>query len=184
MIPMSLTMLSERCVVIAREYLEDKNINDSREIQEPIFNSKLSSFNWSPAFGAASVFCEMVWKKTLGRESSGEWRQLDRLFSPSPIATHANFRGCRDYKSGNIPELGALAIWRRGNSWQGSIGIVSEVSEDKETFSIIEGRAFVGSEKEGLIQVLESKGKKINLPFRNDKGNLLGFIYMKYEEIR
>jgi hypothetical protein len=176
-----MAMLWEKVVVTAREFLV-KNINDSREYNEPITKAKLIQFSWEPQFAAASTMVEIVWKMAIGRENTRCWQQLDRLFSPSAIATHANFRGCRDYKTGNLPQKGAIAIWRRGNSWQGDIAIVSDVSEDKQTFDVLQGSSLNGSE-EIFIQVVEKKGKHASLPFRSDKLNLIGFIYPPDREI-
>lgn len=177
------TMLWEKVVVTAREFLNTKNINDSREMAEPIYRAKLSHCNWELAFAASSIFCEIVWKISIGKDSLSEWGELDRMFSPSPIATHANFRGNRTYKTGNVPELGAIVFWKRGNSWQGHMGIVVWVSEDKLTFDVAEGRGLVGNE-DRFINVEEKKGKKMGLPFANDKLNILGFVYPKNQEIR
>ena len=173
-----MAMLWEKIVVTAREFLNDKNINDSPDYNEIFFLAKMADFDWSNQFYAASAFCEVCWKIAL-KGSTSEYNQLDRLFSPSPIATHANFRGCRTYKTGNVPELGALAVWKRGNSWQGQISIVSGVSEDKQEFDVIEARALTGSEDGCFLKVEERKGKRVDLPFKTDKLNLIGFIYPK-----
>ncbi len=177
-----MTLISEKIVVTAKELLSEKNINDCLELNEPMFQAKLAQFNWDLPFASASLTCEIIWKIAIGRNSLSEWSQLDKLFSPSPIATHSNFRGCRDYKTGNIPELGALAFWKRGNSWQGHMGVVISVSEDKTEFDIIDGRILTGSDS-NFIQITESKGKKTGLPFKNDKLNLMGFVYPKNREI-
>lgn len=176
-----MTMLSEKITVTAKEFLNERNINDDAIFSEPIFQAKINQFNWDMRFSAASIGCEVVWKKAISRNRISEWGQLDKLFSPSPIATHANFIGCRDYKTGNLPEIGALVFYRRGNSWQGAMGIVIEVYEDK-TFDIIEFRTLQGSEDK-FISTIESKGKRLGLPFREDKLNLLGFVYAKNREI-
>lgn len=174
-------MLWEKVVVTAREFLV-KNINDSREYNEPITKAKLIQFSWEPQFAAASTMVEIVWKLSIGRENTRCWQQLDRLFSPSAIATHANFRGCRDYKTGNMPQKGSIAVWRRGISWQGDMAIVVDVSGDKQEFDVIQGTLLNGSE-EVFLQVVERKGKRIGLEFRHDKNNLLGFIYPPDREI-
>ncbi len=178
-----MTLIWEKVVVTAKDFLTTKNLNDSKEFNEPIFHAKLSSFNWDLQFASSSIFCEIVWKIAHKGGGTNEWNELDRLFCPGPVATYTNFRGNRTYKTGNQPEPGSIAVWKRGNSWQGHMGIVSEVSENKETFKIIEGRALIGSENR-FIGVQESDNKKMNLPFANDKLNLLGFIYPKNEEIR
>ena len=176
------TMLWEKVVVTAKQFLNDKNINDSSELNEIMFRMKQVDFDWDMQFSAASVMAEIVWKIAIGKENTQEMRRLDKLFSPSPIATHANFRGCRSYKTGTLPEKGALVVWKRGNSWQGHIAIVSEVSPDKSMFDIIEGRILLGSEG-SFIQVKEQKGKMIGLPFKDDKLNIIGFVYPPNREI-
>lgn len=178
-----MTLLSEKIVVTAREFLTEKNINDNAVLNEPMFQSKMIEFDWDLAFSAASITCEIVWKLAFGRDSLLEWRQLDKLFSPSPVGTYTNFRGCRTYKTGTIPEVGALAVWKRGNTWQGHISIVTGVSEDKKCFDVIEGRSLSGSEN-SIIEISEIKNKNTKLPFRDDKLNLMGFIYAPNREIR
>lgn len=178
-----MAMIYEKVVVTAKSYLNDKNVNDAKDFNEPVFQAKLAKFNWELQFSASSIFAEIVWKIAIGKDSLSEWQELDRLFSPSPIATHANFRGNKTYKTGNVPELGALVFWKRGNSWQGHMAIVIAVSDDKQSFDIIEARALTGSEDK-FINVEEKKNKRVGLPFANDKLNILGFVYPKNQEIR
>lgn len=177
-----MSMLWEKVVVTAKDFLGDKNINDCREFNEPMYRAKLMHYGWDLQFAAASVFVELVWQMSIGRETTSERQRLDRLFCPSPVATHANFRGCKDYKTGHLPEKGAIAVWVRGHSWQGHLGIVSDVSPNKEMFDIIEGRILIGSD-EHFIQVKEAKGKGIDMPFSVNRLNLKGFIYPPNREI-
>lgn len=177
-----MTMLSERVVVTAKSFLEGVNINDCREFNEPMYRAKLIHFDWEPQFAASSVFVELVWQIAIGRETTSERQRLDRLFCPSPVATHANFRGCRDFKTGNLPQVGSIAVWVRGQSWQGHLAIVSEVTPNKGFFNIIEGRILTGTEG-NFIQVKECKDKPIDMPFSRDKLNLKGFIYPPNREI-
>jgi hypothetical protein len=176
-----MTLVAEKIVVTAREFLNEKSIDDSAILNEPLFQAKIRQYNWDMRFSVASIGCEVVWKMAISRNRTSEWNQLDRLFTPSPIATHANFVGCRDYVTGNLPEPGALVFYRRGNSWQGAMGIVVEVYPDN-SFDIIEFRVLQGSENK-FISTIESKGKRMGLPFREDKLNLLGFVYPKNREI-
>ncbi len=178
-----MTMLSEKVVVTARDFLKDKNINDHKVFNDPLYQSKLQEFDWPVSFYAAMAFCEVVWQASIGIEGLNAFRQLDKLFSPSPIATHANFRGCRQYKTGNVPEEGAIAIWKRGNSWQGHAAIVNNVAEDRQSFSVIEARALTGSEQ-SFLNVVEAMDKKVDLPFKSEKLNLMGFIYVPDREIK
>lgn len=179
-----MTLIAERIVVVAKEFLNDKNINDSSEFNQPLFVSKLTNFDWPLNFAAASVFCEIVWKIGVGQGMLSVNQQLDRLFSPSPIATHANFRGSRNsYKTGNMPEPGSIAFWKRGNSYQGHMAIVTDVHEEARVFDVIEARILEGSEAK-FLKVGFIPGKQVGLPFREDKMNLLGFVYPPAVEIR
>lgn len=176
-----MTMLCERVVVTAKDFLEGNNINYCSHFTEPFYQAKLIHFGWDLQFSACSIFAEIVWKIALG-ETTTDRQRLDRLFTPSPIATHANFRGCKEYETGNVPEKGAIAVWMRGNSWQGSMAIVTEVSDDKETFDVIEARVMAGSAGK-FIQVKEYKGKSTTNQFGREKMNLRGFIYPPNREI-
>lgn len=176
-----MTMLWERVIVTAKEFLQTTNINYCKEFVEPIYQTKLIHFGWDIQFAASSVFVEIVWTRSIG-ETVNERQRLDRLFCPSPIATHANFRGCKDYKTGNVPEKGAIAVWAKGNTWQGNMAIVTEVSEDGKTFDVIEARVLTGSNG-AFMTVNEYKGKSTTLPFSKEKLNLRGFIYPPNREI-
>lgn len=178
-----MTMVWEKIVVTAKEFLTEKNINDCAELNQPITQAKIAQYDWETSFAASSIFCEIVWKLALSGTGTHSWQQLDRLFSPSPIATHANFRGSKSFRTGEVPELGAIAIWKRGNSWQGAMGLVHFVSDNKQDFDIIDGRALRGSDDGGFFTVAEQKGKKIGREFKSDKLNLLGFIYPPNIEI-
>jgi len=171
-----MTMIAEKVAVIAREYLERKNINDCHDFNEPIFQAKLNSFDWDLVFAAPSVGCELIWKMAIKGGGMSEFNRFDRLFSPSSLATHANFRGSKSIKTGNIPEIGAIAFWKKGNSWQGHMAIVVSVSEDGKTFDVIECKVMQGSDNK-FILLEEKKGKRTDLPFRNDKLNLIAFGY-------
>jgi hypothetical protein len=174
-------LIKERISVEAKAFLNERNINEAAEYREPLYQMKLSLFGWDLDFSAASIFCEVVWKRAY-KGYVLNYNELDRLFSPSPVATHANFRGCNSYKTGNVPEVGSLAIWRRGNTWQGAMGIVVGVSPDMTTFGIMEGRVMEGSNGK-FIKVQEGLDKRLSLPFAQDKLNLIGFVYPKKQDI-
>jgi len=177
-----MTYIAEKIVVTAREFLETRNINDSHDYNEPIYQTKIKEFGWDLAFAAPSIVCEMIWKIAIRGGGLSEYRQLDRLFTPSPLATHANFRGCKDFITGNSPEVGSIAVWKKGNGWQGHMALVVWVSDDKKTFDVVQGKILAGSENK-FLSLEEKKGKRTDLPFKNDKLNLIGFLYPPNREI-
>lgn len=176
-----MTLVAEKIVVTALEFLETRNINDSHDFNDPLFKTKMNEYGWDLSFSAASIVCELIWKIAVRGGGMSEYRQLDRLFSPSPVATHCNFRGCPEYKTGNLPEVGAIAVYKKGNGWKGTMLIVVKVSEDKKSFDGIEGRVLEGSDEKFLT--LEMKNRVVGLPFKTDKMNLIGFIYPPNREI-
>lgn len=179
-----MSLVAEKIVVTAREFLETRNINDSHDFNEPFFQTKIKETGWELAFAAPSIVCELIWKIAVRGGGNSETRVFDRLFNPSPIATHANFRGSKHscVSTGNCPEPGSIAVWKKGNGWQGHMAIVIWVSEDKKTFDVVEGKVLAGSEAKFLT--LEKKeGKRTDLPFKNDKLNLIGFLYPPNREI-
>lgn len=177
-----MTLVSERIVVTAHEFLNKSNINDCKDYQEPIYQNKIKEFAWDFSFSAPSIVCEIIWKISLRGGGMAEWRQLERLFSPSPIATHSNFRGSQNFKTGNLPEIGSVVVWRRGIGWQGRIAIVTKVGEDRKTFDVVEGFALTGSIK-NILSLKEIKNIPANNPYGREKLNILGFIYPPDREI-
>lgn len=177
-----MTLVAEKIVVTAREFLETRNINDSYDFNEQFFQTKIKDFAWGLEFAAPSIVCEIVWRSAMRGGGTVEVRHLDRLFSPSPIATHANFRGCKEFSTGNMPQPGAIAFWKKGNSWKGMMSLVLSVSADNKTFDVAEGKVLTGSENQ-ILTLEEKKGKRTDLPFKNDKMNLMGFVYPPNREI-
>ena len=179
-----MTKVAEKIVVTALEFLDTRNINDSFDYTEPLYQTKLKEFGWPLSFAAQSIVCELVWKIALRGGGMVEFRQVDRLFSPSPISTHANFRGIEKgsggFTTGNVPEPGAIAIWKHGNTWKGEMGIVISVSEDKKEFEQAQGKCLTGNTK---FLTLERKKKRADNPWKNDRLNLIGFIYPINREI-
>jgi len=174
-----MTKVAEKIVVTALEFLETRNINDSFDYTEPLYQTKLKEFGWPLSFAAQSIVCELVWKIALRGGGMVEFRQVDRLFS-----THANFRGIEKgsggFTTGNVPEPGAIAIWKHGNTWKGEMGIVISVSEDKKEFEQAQGKCLTGNTK---FLTLERKKKRADNPWKNDRLNLIGFIYPPNREI-
>lgn len=178
-----MTFIAEKIAVIAREFVETRNVQDSKDFNEPFFQTKLAHFDWDMQYSASSIGAEIVLKSAWGAESIEDWQLIDRICSPSAVATHCNWRGCKRLKTGNIPEVGAIAFYRRGNSWQGSMSIVIRVAEDKERFDVAETRFIIDSGS-GQLKTIEVKDKRVLLPFKSDKLNLLGFGYPPNRELK
>jgi len=105
-----MAMLWEKVVVTAKEFLETKNINDSYLLNDPLFRAKLVNFEWDLSFSAASIVCELIWKKAIGSESLNDGHRLDRLFSP-PDAGTTKYRSSGQISESELLHAISLKIW-------------------------------------------------------------------------
>lgn len=163
--------IGERIASIANSFLANGDFRIQQEYNSSWFLDKKRCFGWNDAYAMGAWFCEIAWKKGYG-DSSEEWQQIDRLFSPSPLATHTNFRGSKYFRTGTIPEIGALAIWRNG--WHSYMGIVSAVSNDGNLFDMI-----IAQQQNGKIVINNHFSRSANMEYKKDGYNLIGFIYPK-----
>ena len=166
--------INEKVKVTALEFLNKENdFNECKEFISPYQKSKIYSFNWGLEFAIASVFCEVCFKIGVETLNVQEWNTIDKLFSVSPVSTYINFKGNKEYYTGEIPKEGALACWRRGNGWQGHINVVNKIDFDKGTFSVVEARIKMGDEGLPIVDVIERENKSTKNDYAKDKLNFL-----------
>lgn len=178
-----MAFVNEKVKVVALEFLNKEKDFESDSIYcQPLYKVKIQSYGWGSEFSIASIFCEVVWKRSVETLPPFETEILDRLFSASPVATYINFKGNKEYWTGNVPKEGAIAFWKRGNGWQGHCGIVTKVEDDNNTFSIVEVRMKSGYDKKPFIEITEKGDKKVNKEFSKSDMNFLGFVYPKHLE--
>lgn len=163
--------IGERIISIANSYLINNNFSQSEEYQSVWLQDKKDAYGWNDAYSMGAWFTEIVWKQAYGPECP-EWTQIDRLFSPSPISTHTNFRGSRHFRTGAMPELGALAIWKNG--WHSYMGIVVSVSHDGNMFDMI-----IAQLENNKIRVNLHFSRQAQMEYKKDGYNLVGFVYPK-----
>ncbi len=165
--------LSDKIVEVANSYLGQQEISGNKGFKNASFQKKMQDCGWQMGSAWCAYFSELVWKEAFGK-SHPLYSNLDRLFSPSAVGTYSNFKGSFNFKAGNTPKIGALAVWRLGNGWQGHIGIVTEIV-DKHTFKSVEGNTNAAGGREGIE--VAKKIRATNMPFRAKGLNLIGFIY-------
>lgn len=163
--------IGERIINVANSYLINNNIAQSDNYNSYWLREKKDAFGWNDAYATHSYFAEIVWKEAYGIDSrESQW--IDKLFSPSPIATHTNFRGSKHFRTGISPHLGAIAVWRNG--WHGYMGIVSTVYPDGNLFDMI-----IGQWENGKVRVNLHFSRDADTEYKKDGYNLVGFVYPK-----
>jgi hypothetical protein len=95
------------------------------------------------------------------------------------VATYSQFAASKKFTVSQIPVLGAIAVWRHGDSWQGHLGTVTAVDLEKKRFVTVEGNTNNNGSRNGYI-VLE-KLRSLGLPHNPNGLNLIGFIYPPHE---
>lgn len=166
--------LAEKIVAVATSYIGQKEIAGNKGFQNAAFQKKMIDCGWQMSQSWCAYFTELVWKEAFGTKHP-LYKSLDRLFSPSATATFANFKGHpTSFATGAKPKVGALAVWRYGNGWQGHIAVVIEVRADG-SFKTIEGNTNNDGSREGVEVAV--KVRKVGEPFKARGLNLVGFVY-------
>ena len=165
----------------AKLYIGQRETENNGGFESPSFQKKMQDIGWQLGDAWCASFVKLVWMEAYKCDLA-RLLELEHLFSPSAVATYRNF-DASDWKTQNadgspirIPSVGALVVWRMGNSESGHIGIVTEVLSNT-AFKSIEGNTNEAGGREG-IEVAEKK-RAINRRFLPNGLNLLGFILPK-----
>lgn len=140
--------------------------------QDAQLEKELKDVGWENGFAWCCLICERWSKKAY----PAKFAEFDKLFSSSAVTTFANFKKA-GYVISSKPVVGSLVVWQKyvngKPSWQGHIGVVSEVMSDTE-FKSVEGNTNAAGSREGNT-VAEKTRRLIKL----ETGlNILGFIIL------
>ena len=164
--------MKDKIVQIAKSYVgKTEKINNSG-FNDAEFEKRMKDTGWIKGASWCAYFTELVWVEAY--KGTVLEPAVKALFSGSATATYKNF----DLAKWNVsdkPQIGALAVWRLGNGWQGHIGIVIEVAE--KSFKSVEGNTNDKGGREGYIVAV--KNRVIKAPYQAKGLNLIGFVYPK-----
>lgn len=165
-------MIHNKIKEIALSYVgKTEKINNSG-FNDAEFEKRMKDTGWNKGLSWCSFFCELVW--TEAYKDSSLLPEVKKLFSGSATSTYKNFDIAK-WEVSQVPKVGALAVWRLGNGWQGHIGIVVEISD--LSFKSVEGNTNDKGGREGYIVAIKNRVKKATY---QPKGlNLIGFVYPK-----
>jgi hypothetical protein len=159
-----------KLVEIAKGYIGQKEKPGNSGFLDPVFEKKMIKVGFQKGF----AWCALATKLCAIEAYPEKAAEFMKLFSPSAVTTFYNLQKA-GYKVSNSPSVGAIVVWQRYNagkkSWQGHVGIVSEVP-DRLTFKAIEGNTNAAGSREG--EVMAEKLRKLG--FVQTGLNVLGFI--------
>ena len=157
---------------IAKTYIGKTEIPNNAGFTDTKFQKKMEDVGWSKSLAWCSFFGELVWTEACC--DTALKAIIKKLFSGSATTTFKNFDLDKTFKTGKEPKVGALAVWRFGNGWQGHLAVVVE-TVDKTTFKAVEGNTNDKGGREGYI--VATIIRKTNSPISTKGLNLIGFIY-------
>ena len=163
--------VQENIVRIAKSYVGKTETAGNSGFSDKAFEKKMKDCGWSKSLAWCSFFAELVWKESHS-EDIELVKILDKLFSGSATTTYKNFELNKTFKVSKTPTIGALAVWRYGNGWQGHIGVVVEIKGN--AFHCVEGNTNDKGGREGYI--VGEKIRNIDKPYQANGLNLIGFI--------
>jgi hypothetical protein len=137
------------------------------------FEKRMADTGWIKGASWCAYFTELIWTESY--KDSPLLPEIKKLFSGSATATYKNFDLAK-WQVSKVPKVGALAVWRLGNGWQGHIGIVVDVINDK-SFKSVEGNTNDKGGREGYIVAI--KNRVTNAIYQPKGLNLIGFVYPK-----
>jgi hypothetical protein len=171
-------MIKKKIVKTAKGFLGQEEIRGNLGFKDEQFQKMMEAVGWQKNQAWCAYFVELVWKLCYAQNQQLV-QYLNKKFSASAVQTWKNFQDTQ-FETNKIPDFGALVVWQRykkgKSTWQGHIGIVSQLHEEQNSFKSIEGNTNDDGSREGY----EVAEKKRTLNFENKNGlRLLGFIHPK-----
>lgn len=166
--------LADLVISAARSLIGQREEPNNSGFKDKNVEKRMKEVGWNKGQAWCSYAAELAWKEGFGK-SHPLYIELDKRFSGSARQTLANFKMSDNFKTGTEPKPGALCVWKLGNSWQGHIGIVSEVLPGGK-FKCIEGNTNASGGREGIEWA--EKTRQTGLPFTKTGLNIEGFVYL------
>ncbi len=165
--------LEERIVEIAKSYIGQEELPNNSGFIQSDYEEKIKSIGWVKGQSWCTHAVELVWTEAFSEIDPDGIPLLKMLFSGYAIKTLENFTNSGVFEVGQVPNIGAIAIWQHGNTEMGHAGVV--VSFTRTTFKSCEGN----THREGEYEAKEyaERLRRLNIPHTSDGLNLLGFIY-------
>lgn len=123
----------QQIVEEARRWLHVKEIGNNGGFSDPIFEAHLRELGWRPGLAWCAFFAKMVWCNVY--KDSLLLPQLEKLLSPSVLATWRNAKASTSVTTSQVPVVGGIVCWSTGNG-KGHMGIHVEIKDDFNTTTV------------------------------------------------
>lgn len=168
-----MTQINNTIASIAASYVGEREVPGNMGFTNKQFEKKMIDVGFIKSYSWCALFAELVWSEAY---KGTQWLAVIKaLFSASATTTYKNFDIDKRFEVSQVPQIGAVVIWRHGSGWQGHAGIVTAINGN--TIATVEGNTNAAGGREG-IEVAE-KVRKIKQPFQANGLNLVGFIIPK-----
>jgi len=165
----------DKIVQIAQSYKGQEEIQPNLGFKDPIFWNKMKEVGFYRGASWCGFFVMLVLFEAYADEPN-VLKYLKKYCSASTHEMWANFRASKEVITGQIPKLGAVAVWEEGSGTNGHTGIVISVNPDGKHFTSMEGNTNGAGGREGF-RVWENT-HTLGLPHSENGLNLLGFAYL------
>ena len=155
---------------IALSYVGQTEKAGNQGFNDPVFHEKMKRVGFEKGMAWCSFFAELVWTESY-RGDLSKSLACEQHFSGSAVETYNRFKRA-GFQVVNLPVVGALAVWRYGNGWQGHIGVVTSVTGS--TFKCVEGNTNDNGGRE--VYMVAERLRRLNQPFLKKGLNLVGFV--------
>jgi hypothetical protein len=172
--------IRKKIVELCYKYEGKEEVKGNMGFKDDIFEQKMEAVGFEKGQAWCSYFAELAWREAYGNFNSLLDNILDKLFSANAVKTWENFKKCKKFKTGIVPEVGDLVVWayyrngepKKNGIWTlGHIGVITK--PEQLYFYSMEGNTNSQGGREG-IEVAE---KKRDYDFYKNNGlRLLGFI--------
>lgn len=163
-------------VRIARSYIGETELPNNSGFKDPAFQKKMQIVGWLKGQSWCVYTAELIWKEGF-TTAHKYYDTINHLFTGGAVATWYNYKAAPEFKTGNMPKLGALALYQHGSTWQGHAGVVVSVDQkNKKMHTNVEGNTNDKGGREGYI--VAEKARNAGAAFSLTGLNLLGFVYL------
>lgn len=174
--------INEIIVDEARIYVGRQELPGNSGFKNPAFQKVMEKMGWKKGQSWCDYLAELAYKGGYYRAGKLDIKEsLSGLFTGGAVASYRNFKNA-GWKVSNEPVVGALVIFQKGGSWQGHVGIVSEVGVLKngiEHFRCIEGNTTEAGSREGTTVLEKLRPLYVPNVIAFGKLQILGFVHPK-----
>lgn len=164
--------LGEKIAAMAKTYIGKTEIPPNAGFTDKQFEADMKLVGWYVGGNWCAFFCILIWWKCL---TAASFKYFFQFASGNALEMYHKCHASRYMITGIVPKVGAIAIYREGNSETvGHADLVVEVIDEKH-FYTVDGNSNTNGSRNGYEVAPHSK--TLGLPFNPAGLNFVGFIY-------